>query len=92
MQTGFHAAAKDERIVSNLSASAEPEIYATTKRFGTVIENVVLDEVTGEPDFADLSLTENTRCAYPLEHIVRHFSSRNIPSLMLFFFIKFERG
>ena len=52
---------------ANLSASAEPEIYATTKRFGTVIENVVLDEVTGEPDFADLSLTENTRAAYPLE-------------------------
>jgi phosphoenolpyruvate carboxykinase (ATP) len=52
---------------ANLSATAEPEIYATTKRFGTVIENVVLDEVTGEPDFADLSLTENTRAAYPLE-------------------------
>jgi phosphoenolpyruvate carboxykinase (ATP) len=52
---------------ANLSASAEPEIYATTKRFGTVIENVVLDEVAGEPDFADLSLTENTRAAYPLD-------------------------
>lgn len=52
---------------AKLSATAEPEIYATTKRFGTVIENVVLDESTGEPDFHDLSLTENTRAAYPLE-------------------------
>lgn len=52
---------------ANLSARAEPEIFAATKRFGTVIENVVLDEATGEPDFADLSLTENTRAAYPLE-------------------------
>ncbi|HYD06405.1 MAG TPA: phosphoenolpyruvate carboxykinase (ATP) [Reyranella sp.] len=52
---------------ANLSAAAEPEIFGATKRFGTVIENVVIDEQTGEPDFADLSLTENTRAAYPLE-------------------------
>jgi phosphoenolpyruvate carboxykinase (ATP) len=52
---------------ARLSAAAEPEIFAATKRFGTVIENVVLDEATGEPDFDDLSLTENTRAAYPLE-------------------------
>ncbi|MGR6432688.1 phosphoenolpyruvate carboxykinase [Rhizobium sp. PAMB 3174] len=51
-----------------LSAEAEPEIYATTKRFGTVLENVVLDE-NGVPDFNDGSLTENTRCAYPLHYI-----------------------
>ncbi|MBV2187402.1 MAG: phosphoenolpyruvate carboxykinase [Rhizobium sp.] len=51
-----------------LSAEAEPEIYATTKRFGTVLENVVLDEA-GEPDFNDASRTENTRCAYPLHFI-----------------------
>ena len=50
-----------------LSPSAEPEIYAATKRFGTVLENVVLDEVTGEPDFDDVTLTENTRAAYPLD-------------------------
>ena len=51
-----------------LSAEAEPEIFATTQRFGTVLENVVLD---GErrPDFDDGSLTENTRCAYPLDFI-----------------------
>jgi len=52
-----------------LSAEAEPEIYATTHRFGTVLENVVLDAETRVPDFDDDSKTENTRCAYPLEFI-----------------------
>jgi len=51
-----------------LSAEAEPEIFATTRRFGTVLENVVL-EGSREPDFDDGSLTENTRCAYPLDFI-----------------------
>ncbi|MBB3611483.1 phosphoenolpyruvate carboxykinase [Rhizobium sp. BK602] len=51
-----------------LSAEAEPEIYATTRRFGTVLENVVLDE-HGTPDLDDGSLTENTRSAYPLHFI-----------------------
>lgn len=51
-----------------LSAEAEPEIYATTQRFGTVLENVVLDSGRN-PDFNDGSLTENTRCAYPLHFI-----------------------
>ena len=51
-----------------LSAEAEPEIFATTRRFGTVLENVVLDE-TRMPDFDDGSKTENTRCAYPLDFI-----------------------
>jgi phosphoenolpyruvate carboxykinase (ATP) len=53
----------------NLSPVAEPEIYATTSRFGTVVENMVFDPDTLELDFADVSLTENTRCAYPLEAI-----------------------
>ena len=51
-----------------LSAEAEPEIFATTRRFGTVLENVVLD-ADGVPDFNDGGLTENTRCAYPLHFI-----------------------
>lgn len=51
-----------------LSAAAEPEIFATTRRFGTVLENVVLD-ASRVPDFNDASLTENTRCAYPLDFI-----------------------
>jgi phosphoenolpyruvate carboxykinase (ATP) len=53
----------------NLSPKAEPEIYATTARFGTVVENMVYNPHTRELDFADDSLTANTRCAYPLEAI-----------------------
>lgn len=48
-----------------LSPSAEPEIFAATKRFGTVLENVVIDAAHA-PDFDDVSLTENTRAAYPI--------------------------
>jgi phosphoenolpyruvate carboxykinase (ATP) len=53
----------------SLSPDAEPEIYATTKKFGTVIENMVFDPDTKELDFEDDSLTANMRCAYPLEYI-----------------------
>ena len=53
----------------SLSAEAEPEIYATTTKFGTVIENMVFDPETKELDFEDDSLTANMRCAYPLEYI-----------------------
>ncbi|MFT6658060.1 MAG: phosphoenolpyruvate carboxykinase (ATP) [Maritalea sp.] len=49
-----------------LSRNAEPEIFGATERFGTVLENVVLDEETLKPDFNDGSKTENTRAAYPL--------------------------
>ena len=52
-----------------LSAEAEPQIYATTKRFGTVIENVVVDPATRELKLDDDSKTENTRGAYPLSYI-----------------------
>ena len=52
-----------------LSSDAEPEIYATTKRFGTVLENVVIDPVTRELDLDDNSLGENTRGAYPIDFI-----------------------
>ncbi|MDB5690640.1 MAG: phosphoenolpyruvate carboxykinase [Sphingomonas bacterium] len=53
----------------NLSAEAEPEIYATSKRFGTVLENVVCDPVTRELDFNDSSLAENSRGSYPIDFI-----------------------
>ena len=55
--------------VIRLSATTEPEIYATTRRFGTIIENVVMDETTRVLDLDDASITENTRAAYPISHI-----------------------
>jgi phosphoenolpyruvate carboxykinase (ATP) len=52
-----------------LSPEAEPEIFATTKRFGTVLENVVIDPETRELDFDDASLAENSRGSYPIDFI-----------------------
>jgi phosphoenolpyruvate carboxykinase (ATP) len=52
-----------------LSEEAEPEIFATTKRFGTVLENVVIDPVTREIDLDDASLAENSRGSYPIDFI-----------------------
>jgi phosphoenolpyruvate carboxykinase (ATP) len=52
-----------------LSSDAEPEIFATTKRFGTVLENVVMDPVTRQLDLDDNSLAENSRGAYPIDFI-----------------------
>lgn len=53
----------------NLSAEAEPEIYATTRRFGTVLENVVMEAETRTLDLDDNSLAENSRGAYPIDFI-----------------------
>jgi len=52
-----------------LSAEAEPQIYATTRRFGTVLENVVVDPETRMLDLDDDRFTENTRAAYPIDFI-----------------------
>ena len=52
-----------------LSAEAEPEIFATTRRFGTVLENVVIDPATREIDLDDASLAENSRGSYPIDFI-----------------------
>ncbi len=52
-----------------LNQTAEPEIYATTKMWGTVLENVAMDETTRELDLDDDSLAENSRGAYPLSAI-----------------------
>ncbi len=52
-----------------LSKSAEPEIYATTRRFATVLENVVMDPATRELDLDDATLAENSRGAYPINYI-----------------------
>jgi phosphoenolpyruvate carboxykinase (ATP) len=55
--------------VIRLSPAAEPEIYETTRRFGTILENVALDSASGRLNLDDASLTENTRAAYPISHI-----------------------
>jgi phosphoenolpyruvate carboxykinase (ATP) len=53
----------------NLSAEAEPDIYETSRKFGTILENVLMDANTRRLNLDDDSLTENTRGAYPLSHI-----------------------
>jgi len=55
--------------VIQLSASAEPQIYATTRRFGTILENVTFDPVTRMIDLDSDVVTENTRASYPLDYI-----------------------
>ncbi|HKS07141.1 MAG TPA: phosphoenolpyruvate carboxykinase (ATP) [Gemmatimonadaceae bacterium] len=60
--------------VINLSPEGEPDIYATTQMFGTILENVVLDE-NKRVRFEDASITENTRASYPLHYIRNHVPS-----------------
>jgi phosphoenolpyruvate carboxykinase (ATP) len=55
--------------VIRLSPEGEPEIYATTRRFGTILENVAVDPETRSLDLDDASITENTRASYPLEQL-----------------------
>jgi phosphoenolpyruvate carboxykinase (ATP) len=55
--------------VIRLSPIAEPEIYETTRRFGTILENVAFESDTGRLDLNDDTLTENTRAGYPISHI-----------------------
>jgi phosphoenolpyruvate carboxykinase (ATP) len=55
--------------VIRLSSEAEPDIFRTTRRFGTVLENVGFDQDSRRVDLDDASLTENTRAAYPISHI-----------------------
>jgi phosphoenolpyruvate carboxykinase (ATP) len=57
--------------VTRISPDDEPEIYQTTRRFGTILENVGFDARTGRLDLDDASLTENARAAYPITHIPR---------------------
>lgn len=55
--------------VIRLSANDEPQIYQTTRRFGTILENVAMDSHSRRLDLNDDTLTENTRAAYPITHI-----------------------
>jgi phosphoenolpyruvate carboxykinase (ATP) len=61
--------------VIRLRAETEPEIYAATQMFGTVLENVVLDPATRAVDFDADSITENTRACYPIQAIPNHVPS-----------------
>jgi phosphoenolpyruvate carboxykinase (ATP) len=58
--------------IIRLSAEGEPEIHATTQMFGTILENVVVDEHTRQVDLSDDSITENTRASYPIHYIPNH--------------------
>lgn len=62
--------------VINLSQDAEPDIYACTKTPGTILENVILDQDSGELDLFDDSITKNTRASYPLTCIPYAVPSR----------------
>jgi phosphoenolpyruvate carboxykinase (ATP) len=55
--------------VIELSPTAEPQIHACTRRFGTILENVIWDPVSRTIDLDDATLTENTRASYPLDYI-----------------------
>ncbi len=62
--------------VINLSERAEPQIYACTRRFGTILENVVYDPITRLIDLDDDTITENTRASYPLDYIDNAVTSK----------------
>lgn len=62
--------------VIHLSPKAEPQIYACTRRFGTILENVVYDPITRYIDLDDDSITENTRASYPLDFIDNAVTSK----------------
>jgi phosphoenolpyruvate carboxykinase (ATP) len=72
--------------VIRLSPEAEPEIYATLGMFGTVLENVVMDDDTHQLDLNSESITENTRAAYPIHFIPNYVASGigNHPRNILF--------
>ena len=65
--------------VINLSPEAEPQIYRCTRRFGTILENVVVDPVLRRIDLDNESITENTRAAYPLDFIDNALESGMAP-------------
>jgi phosphoenolpyruvate carboxykinase (ATP) len=58
--------------VIRLDPDGEPEIYAATQRFGTVLENVTVDPLNRAVDFTSENITENTRASYPIEFIPNH--------------------
>jgi len=76
--------------VIKLSAEAEPQIYATTHRFGTILENVVFDENTRTLDLDSAALTENTRASYPLTYIDNAVPSERGPHPKNIIFLTYD--
>jgi phosphoenolpyruvate carboxykinase (ATP) len=73
--------------VIRLSAENEPQIYSCTRRFGTILENVIFDPASRQIDLDEDMLTENTRASYPLEFIPNTMPekmSRNHPKNVIF--------
>lgn len=72
--------------VIRLSEEAEPQIYATTRRFGTILENVAMNSYSRIADLEDGSLTENTRASYPITHLdnIIHEGKGGHPENILF--------
>src|SRR5204862_6563946 len=58
--------------VIRLSRESEPEIHATTRMFGTVLQNVMVDPETRTIDLESAAITENTRASYPIHLIPKH--------------------
>jgi Phosphoenolpyruvate carboxykinase (ATP) len=76
--------------VIRLSAEAEPQIFATTRRFGTILENVVFDPVTRELDLDSDVITENTRASYPLSFIGNSVESKRGPHPKNIIFLTYD--
>jgi phosphoenolpyruvate carboxykinase (ATP) len=76
--------------VIKLSKEAEPQIYATTRRFGTVLENVVFDENSRLLDLDSDALTENTRASYPLSFIDNALASAKGPHPKNIIFLTYD--
>ncbi len=72
--------------VIDLSQEAEPDIYACTQTYGTILENVIMDPDTGDLDLCDDSITKNTRASYPLKYIPYSLPSKrgNHPENIVF--------
>jgi phosphoenolpyruvate carboxykinase (ATP) len=76
--------------VIDLSPEAEPDIFNCTRKFGTILENVILDEDTGEVDLFDDSITKNTRASYPLEYIPYSLPSKRAGHPANIIFLTFD--
>lgn len=76
--------------VIKLSEQAEPKIYSTTRRFGTILENVVFDPVTRKLDLDSAALTENTRASYPLNFIDNSVDTKRGPHPKNIIFLTYD--